>query len=276
MVLGMGKGWARKIRLASGLFLFVFVTTHFLNHSLGNISLDAMEAGREVFIAVWRNWPMTILLYGAMLLHVLMALWAIWQRRTLRMSAPEAFQVLLAAAIPFLLPAHILATRGAHEIFGVNDSYLYEITAIWVWLPQNTWILTAALLAVWSHGCIGLHQWLRLRQWYARARIWLFFAAILLPGLALSGFAGVGKQIALWFRDEAWREDAFASFRIGDNQKALVDFVYGTMDYVIAGTIVVVVLLLIGRWLRGLWARRGARITISYPDGMQTAVEPGL
>lgn len=63
---------ARKIRLLSGLILFAFVTSHFLNHSLGNISLAAMEAGREVFLAIWRNWPATILLYGAMLAHVLM------------------------------------------------------------------------------------------------------------------------------------------------------------------------------------------------------------
>jgi hypothetical protein len=74
--------------------------------------------------------------------------------------------------------------------------------------------------------------------------------ALLLPGLALSGFAGVGKQIALWSKDEAWRAAALASFRIGDNVKALVDFVYGTMDYIVAGTIIVIVLLLAGRWLR--------------------------
>ena len=127
-----------------------------------------------------------------MLLHVLMALWALWQRRTLRMSIAEGFQAVLTLCIPFLLPAHILATRGGHEFFGVNDSYLCEIIGVWVWLPQNCWILAAALLVVWSHGCIGMHLWLRLRPWYERARPWLLTAALLLPGLALSGFAGVG------------------------------------------------------------------------------------
>ena len=272
----MGTGWTRKIRLISGLILFTFVTTHFLNHSLGNISLDAMEAGRKVFMAVWRNWPATIVLYGAVTLHILMALWALWQRRSLRMSVAEGFQVVLALCIPFLLPAHILATRGAHELFGINDSYLYEIIGVWVWLPQNGWILAAALLVVWSHGCIGMHLWLRLRPWYVRARPWLFTGALLLPSLALSGFAGVGKQIALWARDEAWREAAMVSFKIGDNIKVLVDFVYGTMDYIVAGTLVVVVMLLAGRWLRSLWARRGARIVITYPDGNEASVEPGL
>jgi len=171
---------------------------------------------------------------------------------------------------------HILATRGGHELFGLNDSYLYEIIGVWVWLPQNAWTLAAALLVVWSHGCIGIHLRLRLRPWYQRARPWLLTAALLLPGLALSGFAGVGNQIALWAKDEAWRTAALASFRIGDNVNALVDFVQDTMDYVVAGTIIVIVLLLAGRWIRSQWARRGARIVITYPDGEEASVEPGL
>ena len=58
----MGSGWARKLRLVSGLILFTFVTTHFINHALGNISLEAMEAGREVFLTIWRHGPGTIVL----------------------------------------------------------------------------------------------------------------------------------------------------------------------------------------------------------------------
>jgi len=46
-----------------------------------------------------------------------------------------------------------------------------------------------------------LHQWLRLKPWYSRACLWLLTAALLLPALALSGFASVGKQIALWTQD---------------------------------------------------------------------------
>lgn len=269
-------GWPRKLSLGSGLLLFVFVTSHFLNHALGNISLAAMEAGREVFIAIWRNWPATILLYGAIFLHVLMALLALWRRRTLRMSRTEGFQILLALFIPFLMPAHVLATRGGHEFFGLNDSYLFEILSVWVMLPQNGWLLAAGLLVVWSHGCIGLHQWLRLRPWYARVRPWLLTAALLLPSLALSGFAGVGKQIAVWAQDEAWMAAAMASFRIGNSLSALSDFVYGTLDYIMLGTIIIVALILLGRWARGLWARRGVRVTIAYPDGREIAIEPGL
>jgi adenylate cyclase len=41
----------RRIRLASGLVLLVYLVTHFTNHALGLISLDAMEAGRAWFVA---------------------------------------------------------------------------------------------------------------------------------------------------------------------------------------------------------------------------------
>jgi hypothetical protein len=45
----------RRTRIVTGLVLFTYLTTHLLNHSLGLISLDAMEAGREWFLALWRN-----------------------------------------------------------------------------------------------------------------------------------------------------------------------------------------------------------------------------
>ena len=49
----------RRLRLGSGLVLLVFVLTHFLNHALGLVSLEALDAGRTVFLAVWRSWPAT-------------------------------------------------------------------------------------------------------------------------------------------------------------------------------------------------------------------------
>ena len=35
----------RQIRLACGLVLFAYLLSHFVNHALGNISLDALAAG---------------------------------------------------------------------------------------------------------------------------------------------------------------------------------------------------------------------------------------
>src|SRR3954463_13380529 len=48
-------------RLASGLVLFAFVLTHFLNHALGHVSLEVMQQGQAIRRAVWGSWPGTLL-----------------------------------------------------------------------------------------------------------------------------------------------------------------------------------------------------------------------
>ncbi|MEJ0068676.1 MAG: hypothetical protein WDO24_08090 [Pseudomonadota bacterium] len=57
--------------------LFAYLTTHFLNHALGNISLHAMEIGREPFEFLWRGWIGTVALYGAITIHLCLGLWAL-------------------------------------------------------------------------------------------------------------------------------------------------------------------------------------------------------
>ena len=59
-----------QIRLWSGIVLFTYLTTHFLNHALGLVSLDAMEAGRDWFVLLWRSWPGTVALYGSYALPI--------------------------------------------------------------------------------------------------------------------------------------------------------------------------------------------------------------
>ncbi|MET0527512.1 MAG: hypothetical protein ABW003_04055, partial [Microvirga sp.] len=93
----------REIRLASGLVLGLFLLTHFSNHALGLVSVEAMEAGRQWFNRLWRNPVGTTLLYGSLLLHFLLALYALYWRRTLRMPLREAGQLILGLALPFLI-----------------------------------------------------------------------------------------------------------------------------------------------------------------------------
>ena len=95
----------RRLRLATGLILLTYVTTHLLNHALGLISLDAMAEGRVWFVGFWRFPLCTVALYAALLTHFLLALWAMYRRRRLfAMSAPEALQLLLGlCVIPQLL-----------------------------------------------------------------------------------------------------------------------------------------------------------------------------
>ncbi|MGH7355581.1 MAG: hypothetical protein ACRELS_13520 [Candidatus Rokuibacteriota bacterium] len=64
----------RVRRVTCGLILLTYLTTHFLNHALGVISLDAMERGRVWFLLLWRNPVATVALYGALITHALLGL----------------------------------------------------------------------------------------------------------------------------------------------------------------------------------------------------------
>ena len=67
----------RRIHLITGSILFTYLATHLLNHSLGLISLDAMEAGRIWFLALWRNPVGTIAFYGFLLTNKMLKIVAV-------------------------------------------------------------------------------------------------------------------------------------------------------------------------------------------------------
>ena len=52
------------------------------------------------------------------------------------------------------------------------------------------------LLIVWTHGCIGLHFWLRLLDGYWRWAPALLVVAVAVPLLAVAGFAVAGSTTA--------------------------------------------------------------------------------
>ena len=54
----------RQIRLATGLVLYVYVTLHFANHALGNISIGAMESGLAIQKLIWQSPPGAVILYA--------------------------------------------------------------------------------------------------------------------------------------------------------------------------------------------------------------------
>jgi adenylate cyclase len=186
--------------LAGGLILFTYLLTHFINHALGLVSLDAMAAGRVWFLALWRNPLGTTALYGALLTHWLLGLWLIYRRRTLRMPTWEATQIVLGLAVPPLLTAHVIATRLAYTMFGAGDPYPRLLLWLWVVNPWAGFLQSMLLLIAWTHGCIGLHFWLRLRPWYRRSFPVVLTGFVLVPVLAWLGFAEAGRAVAVLAR----------------------------------------------------------------------------
>ena len=263
---------ATRLRLASGLVLMAFVAGHLVNHALTLHSLDAVAAGRRVFAMIWRSPPGTILLYGALLTHIALVLFKLYQRRRLRMPLWEIGQIGLGLAIPFWLVLHILGTRGTHEIFGVNDSYLLQFG--WVW-AGNASGMTIMLLLVWAHGSIGLHFWLRIRPWYARLRPYALAVALVLPGLALAGFHLGGREVqAIAEHDPDW----LARIAIEQNwpDDGVRAWLLSWENRLLGGFILLLAIVVMARMVRDFRERAAGRVDIRYLDGSTVSIEPGM
>lgn len=160
----------RRARLGSGLVIFIFVLLHLSNHTLGLISLAAADKARHLFLATWRNPVGTVVFYSSVVIHMTLVLRAIYVRRSLVMPKGETAQIVLGLLIPLLLIDHVIGTRIAHELYGYIDDYETVVEQLWIKNPANGARQVLGVLAVWFHGCIGIHFWLRYRPWYTAPR----------------------------------------------------------------------------------------------------------
>lgn len=184
----------RHLRLASGLAMWTYIACHFLNHSLGLVSLGAAESGLKIAAAVWQSWPGTVLLYGAFGLHLVLALLGLHQRLSLRLPPLELMRIGFGLTIPLLLFGHVVATRIAFSWYGEAAQY-QRVIANLVRDGSTGWQL-ALLAPGWLHGCMGLNIAFRHRPWYASLRTPLLIGMVALPVLAAAGYWSMTREVA--------------------------------------------------------------------------------
>jgi adenylate cyclase len=261
----------RRVRLVTGLVLFAYVSTHLTNHALGLVSLAAMDIGRQWFLGLWRNPVGTVILYGSLLVHFSLALWSLYLRRNLRMPALEALQLVFGLSILPLLTIHAVVTRLGFERFGFDDTYTPILLNYWN-LRIDFGVRQALLLViVWTHGCIGLHLWLRLKPWYSRFAPWLAALAVLVPVLALLGFADGGREVLRSAQQPGWIEQAMAAAHAPNAEERIS--LERTAEAILLVFAASVVLTLLARLLRHAYEHRRSAVRIRYSDG-RTVVAP--
>lgn len=264
--------YAARLRLATGLVLFGYLLTHFINHALGIHSLEMADRGREVFMAIWRSPPGTVALYGSLTVHPALALWSLYHRRSLRMPSWEAAQLLLGLAIPPLLIGHIIGTRIAYEVATVDASYAFVLYNIWIKNPSAGVQQGIVFAVAWFHGCMGLHFWLRLRSWYPFWLPVLYTVALVVPVLGMLGYVQAGREVVRLAMDPVWLERLMlASLPPGPATAALLGNI---KDNILTGYAAALGAVLLARLVRARLMRRRA-VVISYPGDRQIAVSPG-
>ena len=264
----------RQVRLACGLVLFAYLVSHFLNHALGNISMEALAAGIRVHIAFWQFLPVAIVFYTAALVHAGLGVWALYQRREFRWKAIEPLQLVLGLSIPALVVTHVVGARLGEALFGHEKHYPQELYLFWIARPHLIWLMFTVLLVAWIHGSIGLYFWLRMKAFYRRAAPFLLAAAVLIPTLAMLGIYQGGRSVTDDADDLQWRADNLSPSQVGTRaqQHVLDDIV----DYLLIGYLGLLGLALVARGVRAIAERRGGMINLSYGNGRTIRVPKGL
>jgi adenylate cyclase len=258
----------RRIRLVTGLVLFFYILTHYLNHAVGLYSLRAAIEVEGIFAAFWGFPVAQLLLYGSLVAHMLLALWALLVRRRVRdIRLFEAIQFILGLAIPLLILQHVVATRGAQQFFDLPVDYAYVVIVFWVFVPIDGILQAVALVVAWAHGCMGLHAWLRLKPRYPRFAPWLLSAALVVPMAALAGYASMGRELAAIAADDEalgrlLRRLSFPTEEQLASLLQVLDWAYATMGALFAATV-------LGRIALVIRDRRRSRFTIHYSTGQR-------
>lgn len=250
----------KKLHLFSGLVLATFILGHFGNLFAGLVSIEAMEAVRHPLHLIWHSWPGTILLYGALFSHFAMALDSLYRRQTLRMPLREGLKIAFGLSLPFLLVAHVVGTRLEYTLSGFSMDYPRILRILWS-NNFDTYKQSFALIAAWSHGCLGIWFWLRGKVWFERYQLALYSAAILVPVIALIGFTVSARSLDPAVQSLRWFEE-------GRTDPATLA--------TLRQAIYIGLLLAIGAVLAvRAWPSRG-RVRITYPDGRIVPVTAGF
>ncbi|CAA9327812.1 MAG: Adenylate cyclase [uncultured Microvirga sp.] len=199
-------------------------------------------------------------LYGALAVHIGLAAWKLAHRRTWRMAPWEAVQIALGLSIPFLAVAHVAVTRGLNTSQGLDDSYTVMLRLLW---PSFGFDQSLLIVIVWLHAIIGLHQWLRTKNWYEHWKPALLVLAALVPTVSITGWIEGARRLALKPAEGAPMSEALVAEggRLIEAGKAGVWTVFW-------GLVAVIVLLRMMDWFR-----RGP--TITYPGGRAVRGSPG-
>jgi len=264
----------RQVRLACGLVMFAYILSHFFNHALGNISFAAMEWWRlNVHIAWWRIPIVNATLYTAAVIHFSLGLWAIYQRRHFRYTAIEITQLLLGLSIPLWLASHFAAVRVAGWLFGLAPiPYQNVLLAYWVARPHMEWVQFILLMIAWTHACIGLYFWLRLKPMFKWAWPILFAVAVLMPSLGMLGTIHGAREVIALAKDPQWRKQNLRGL-IAAPQRKVIDEV--TLFYFPIFYGCAFVLVFAARGVRSLRERRRGMYTVTYPN-RQVRVPKGM
>jgi adenylate cyclase len=274
----------RRLRITTGLILSTYIIIHLSNHTLGLVSLEAMESMRKVVTLFWRSWFGGLLIYGSLFTHFGLALMSLYRRTTLRMPIWEFAQLILGLSIVPLLAGHVAATWGARVLMDFDINYEYALTGI----LGNNWVLvkqSLLLMVAWAHVVIGLHFFFRLFSWYRGWSLHLYPVAILMPLLVVLSMLRVGIELEVWQNvgeepvySDRYRDDYGLNSELS-NAVAEIPLIKPANEILRDGVLIafygLLILTLVSRMARDTKQNKTGGVTIQHVNGQVINGKPG-
>ncbi len=247
-----------------------FAATHLATLSLGLVSLDALETTRTLIGGFWHLPVISLVVPVALTLHVSGALGSVLRRVSLRMPAGEVTRAVFGLMIPLGLLGHLIATRLFFSLYDLEVSY-----ALFFLLDQPVPLLfTVAMLAlIWTHACIGLYYWLRLRRWFERLSHAFVGFVLIFPTLAILGTVNAARQATANAADPQWAAGLVQQLPMAPTElRGLIEPAYQICLLVWLSAVAVA---FASRWLIIALKARHKTIQIQYSTGEKVMAFPG-
>ncbi|MBT6533230.1 MAG: 2Fe-2S iron-sulfur cluster binding domain-containing protein [Marinovum sp.] len=261
----------RRARMYSGLVIFLYVTVHLVNHSMGLISLEVMEGLRQRVSAFNRNIVVSLTLYGALLVHTLLGFHHLLTRRSFKMSAKDWTQLVTSFALPLVLLPHIFASGYTPRFKDAQTSYKVVLDGMLE--DGGIYFMGLFVIFVWVHGIIGITSMIKFHPVYQKYKNAFLVVSWLLPILAVLGAVTASKELATDIENnKIIMEQVYAEANIGKELEAELmqtgDMLMVNYLFILLGvTLFVFVLHQVRKAFR--------KIKITYPNGKEVRVAKG-
>ncbi len=261
----------RRARMYSGLVIFLYVTVHLVNHSMGLISLEVMEGLRQRVSAFNRNIVVSLTLYGALLVHTLLGFHHLLTRRSFKMSAKDWTQLVTSFALPLVLLPHMFASGYTPRFKDAQTSYKVVLDGMLE--DGGIYFMGLFVIFVWVHGIIGITSMIKFHPVYQKYKNAFLVVSWLLPILAVLGAVTASKELATDIENnKIIMEQVYAEANIGKELEAELmqtsDLLMVNYLFILLGvTLFVFVLHQVRKAFR--------KIKITYPNGKEVRVAKG-
>jgi len=261
----------RRARMYSGLVIFLYVTVHLVNHSMGLISLEVMEGLRQRVSAFNRNIVVSLTLYGALLVHTLLGFHHLLTRRSFKMSAKDWTQLVTSFALPLVLLPHMFASGYTPRFKDAQTSYKVVLDGMLE--DGGIYFMGLFVIFVWVHGIIGITSMIKFHPVYQKYKNAFLVVSWLLPILAVLGAVTASKELATDIENnKIIMEQVYAEANIGKELEAELmqtgDMLMVNYLFILLGvTLFVFVLHQVRKAFR--------KIKITYPNGKEVRVAKG-